>query len=80
MTAPRTCGPRRRTGGWSGRLAWPGAAGSPLAGCLVLRDAGGVPGYFAPDSVAVRVMSNRAVGLTYGQRALFVGALNPRLY
>ena len=38
------------------------------------------PGYFAPDSVAVRVMSNRAVGLTYGQRALIVGALNPRLY
>jgi len=30
--------------------------------------------------MAVRVMSNRAVGLTYGQRALVVGAVHPRLY
>jgi uncharacterized protein (DUF2236 family) len=39
-----------------------------------------VPGYFAPDSVAVQVMSNRAVGLTYGQRALVIGAVHPRLF
>jgi uncharacterized protein (DUF2236 family) len=39
-----------------------------------------VPGYFPPDSVAVQVMSNRAVGLTYGQRALVIGALHPQLY
>lgn len=39
-----------------------------------------VTGYFADDSMAVRVMSNRAVGLTYGQRALVIGALHPRLY
>jgi uncharacterized protein (DUF2236 family) len=37
-------------------------------------------GYFAADSMAVRVMSNRAVGLTYGQRALVIGAVHPRLY
>ncbi len=37
-------------------------------------------GYFAPDSMAVRVMSNRAVGLSYGQRALVIGAVHPRLY
>jgi uncharacterized protein (DUF2236 family) len=39
-----------------------------------------MPGYFSPDSMAVRVMSNRAVGLTYGQRALVIGAAHPRLY
>jgi uncharacterized protein (DUF2236 family) len=39
-----------------------------------------MPGYFAADSVAVQVMSNRAVGLTYGQRALVVGAAHPRLF
>ena len=39
-----------------------------------------MPGYFASDSMAVRVMSNRAVGLTYGQRALVIGAAHPRLY
>lgn len=37
-------------------------------------------GYFAPESMAVRVMSNRAVGLTYGQRALVIGAVHPQLY
>ena len=37
-------------------------------------------GYFADDSMAVQVMSNRAVGLTYGQRALVIGAVHPRLY
>jgi uncharacterized protein (DUF2236 family) len=37
-------------------------------------------GYFPSDSMAVRVMSNRAVGLTYGQRALVIGAVHPRLY
>ena len=37
-------------------------------------------GYFAADSMAVQVMSNRAVGLTYGQRALVIGAVHPRLY
>jgi uncharacterized protein (DUF2236 family) len=30
--------------------------------------------------MAVRVMSNRAVGLSYGQRALVIGAVHPRLY
>jgi uncharacterized protein (DUF2236 family) len=39
-----------------------------------------VPGYFSSESMAVRVMSNRAVGLTYGQRALVIGAVHPRLY
>jgi uncharacterized protein (DUF2236 family) len=39
-----------------------------------------MPGYFSPDSMAVRVMSKRAVGHTYGQRALVIGATNPRLY
>jgi uncharacterized protein (DUF2236 family) len=37
-------------------------------------------GYFADDSMAVRVMSNRAVGLTYGQRALVIGAVHPQLF
>jgi uncharacterized protein (DUF2236 family) len=41
------------------------------------RDA--VPGYFPADSMAVQVMSNRAVGLTYGQRALVIGAVHPQL-
>jgi uncharacterized protein (DUF2236 family) len=39
-----------------------------------------VPGYFPADSMAVQVMSNRAVGLTYGQRALVIGALHPQLF
>lgn len=38
-----------------------------------------MPGYFAADSMAVQVMSNRAVGLTYGQRALVIGAVHPLL-
>jgi uncharacterized protein (DUF2236 family) len=38
-----------------------------------------VPGYFPADSMAVQVMSNRAVGLTYGQRALVIGAAHPQL-
>lgn len=37
-------------------------------------------GYFAPDSVVVRALSTRAVGLTYGQRALVTGALHARLF
>ncbi|MQY24286.1 oxygenase MpaB family protein [Nocardia macrotermitis] len=37
-------------------------------------------GYFADDSMIRRVMRKRAVGLTYGQRALVVGAVNPLLY
>ncbi|MEV0293383.1 oxygenase MpaB family protein [Nocardia sp. NPDC050710] len=38
------------------------------------------PGYFADTSMARRVMSKRAVGLTYGQRALVIGAVHPLLY
>ncbi len=38
------------------------------------------PGYFSDDSMIRRVMRKRAVGLTYGQRALVVGAVNPLLY
>lgn len=38
-----------------------------------------MPGYFPADSMAVQVMSNRAVGLTYGQRALVIGAAHPQL-
>jgi uncharacterized protein (DUF2236 family) len=38
-----------------------------------------MPGYFPDDSMAVEVMSNRAVGLTYGQRALVMGAAHPQL-
>jgi uncharacterized protein (DUF2236 family) len=38
-----------------------------------------VPGYFPADSMAVEVMSNRAVGLTYGQRGLVIGAVHPQL-
>ena len=37
-------------------------------------------GYFADDSMIRRVMRKRAVGLTYGLRALVVGAVNPLLY
>lgn len=37
-------------------------------------------GYFAPESMVVRALGTRAVGLTYGQRALIVGALHPRLF
>ncbi|MGW4368789.1 oxygenase MpaB family protein [Nocardia takedensis] len=37
-------------------------------------------GYFADHSMIRRVMSKRAVGLTYGQRALVVGAVNPLLF
>lgn len=37
-------------------------------------------GYFASGSMVVRALSTRAVGLTYGQRALVVGALHPRLF
>lgn len=37
-------------------------------------------GYFADSSMARRVMRKRAVGLTYGQRALVIGAVHPLLY
>lgn len=37
-------------------------------------------GYFAKDSMAVRALSQRVVGLTYGQRALVIGATHPRLF
>lgn len=37
-------------------------------------------GYFAPDSMAVRALGQRAVALTYGQRALVIGAMHPRLF
>jgi uncharacterized protein (DUF2236 family) len=37
-------------------------------------------GYFAPSSMAVRALRQRAVGLTYGQRALVIGATHPELY
>ncbi len=37
-------------------------------------------GYFARDSIVVRALSTRAVGLTYGQRALVTGALHARLF
>ncbi|GGK56660.1 oxygenase MpaB family protein [Nocardia camponoti] len=40
----------------------------------------GEAGYFADDSMIRRVMRKRAVGLTYGLRALVVGAINPLLY
>jgi len=36
--------------------------------------------YFGANSMAVRVLSQRAVGLTYGQRALVIGATHPRLF
>ncbi|MFD3706335.1 oxygenase MpaB family protein [Nocardia sp. NPDC058658] len=38
------------------------------------------PGYFADDSMIRRVMSKRAVGLTYGLRALVIGAVHPLLF
>jgi len=37
-------------------------------------------GYFPPDSMARNALSQRAVGLTYGQRALTIGATHPRLF
>ncbi len=37
-------------------------------------------GYFATDSMVVRALRQRAVALTYGQRALVMGALHPRLF
>ncbi|MFL6171812.1 MAG: oxygenase MpaB family protein, partial [Marmoricola sp.] len=37
-------------------------------------------GYFAEQSIAVRALRKRAVGLTYGQRALVVGATHPVLF
>ncbi|MEV0332926.1 oxygenase MpaB family protein [Nocardia sp. NPDC050717] len=40
----------------------------------------GEPGYFADDSMIRRVMSKRAVGLTYGVRALVIGAVHPLLF
>jgi len=39
-----------------------------------------VSGYFASDSMVVRALSTRAVGLSYGQRALVIGGLHPRLF
>jgi uncharacterized protein (DUF2236 family) len=39
-----------------------------------------VGGYFASDSMVVRALRQRAVALTYGQRALVMGALHPRLF
>ncbi|MFC9892288.1 oxygenase MpaB family protein [Nocardia sp. NPDC127579] len=38
------------------------------------------PGYFDDHSMIRRVMRKRAVGLTYGQRALVIGAVHPLLY
>jgi uncharacterized protein (DUF2236 family) len=35
-------------------------------------------GYFAPDSMLRRVQRERVVGLLYGQRALAIGAIDPR--
>ncbi|MFD3510949.1 oxygenase MpaB family protein [Nocardia sp. NPDC058666] len=37
-------------------------------------------GYFADDSMIRRVMSKRTVGLTYGLRALVIGAVHPLLF
>lgn len=37
-------------------------------------------GYFSSGSVAARALSQRAVGLTYGQRALVIGATHPLLF
>jgi len=37
-------------------------------------------GYFSTSSMAHRALSHRAVSLTYGQRALTVGATHPRLF
>ncbi|MGV9740286.1 oxygenase MpaB family protein [Nocardia farcinica] len=38
------------------------------------------PGYFAEHSMIRRVMRKRAVGITYGLRALVIGAVHPLLY
>ncbi|MFR9752147.1 oxygenase MpaB family protein [Nocardia sp. 004] len=38
------------------------------------------PGYFSDHSMIRRVMRKRAVGLTYGLRALVIGAVHPLLY
>lgn len=38
------------------------------------------PGYFPSSSMAVRALRQRAVGLTYGQRALVIGATHPVLF
>ncbi|WP_063008278.1 oxygenase MpaB family protein [Nocardia kruczakiae] len=38
------------------------------------------PGYFSDDSMIRRVMRKRAVGLTYGLRALVIGAVHPLLF
>ncbi|MGW4281089.1 oxygenase MpaB family protein [Nocardia sp. NPDC004750] len=38
------------------------------------------PGYFSDHSMVRRVMSKRAVGLTYGLRALVIGAVHPLLF
>jgi uncharacterized protein (DUF2236 family) len=40
----------------------------------------GMSGYFDERSMVVRALRQRAVGLTYGQRALVIGALHPRLF
>lgn len=37
-------------------------------------------GYFASDSMVVRALRQRVVGLTWGQRALVIGGLHPRLF
>ena len=37
-------------------------------------------GYFPQGSILRRIHSERAVGLFYGQRALMIGALNPRAF
>lgn len=37
-------------------------------------------GYFSERSMAVRALRQRAVGLTYGQRALVIGATDPVLF
>ena len=37
-------------------------------------------GYFSSRSMAVRALRQRAVGLTYGQRALVIGATDPVLF
>ncbi|KAA1416834.1 DUF2236 domain-containing protein [Nocardioides humilatus] len=37
-------------------------------------------GYFSDKSMVARAVSQRAVGLTWGQRALVIGGLHPRLF
>ncbi|MFD4325001.1 oxygenase MpaB family protein [Nocardioides sp. NPDC058538] len=39
-----------------------------------------MPGYFAADSMVVRAIRQRVVGLSWGQRALVIGGLHPRLF